>query len=324
MKFHPEGGAKEHAVRFLCLCAILALAAGFCPADTLSRPPFEIHHQPADLAHAEASADTLQDALREYSPRLPPGPAPIRVVIAGTLGDFLRRVGSFAQLRVSGVARADIGLIIVQSPSIRTADEDYNGTLRHELLHILLYRNTDTERLPRWLNEGLCMSFANEYHWQGGLAIARIFFSGRVIPLDKLDLAFSHPGDEQEFGDAYAQALSLVRYMRDQLGDETFWAVVLGCRTHDFETSLRANAGVELGQLWAGYRQSLWWVALIGAISSGSLLAPVSVLPLLTWWSVRRRNRRRLQEMAAEEQLAPEEDPYWEHNPEDDEEEDRP
>ena len=61
------------------------------------------------------------------------------------------------------------------------------------------------------------MSFANEYYWQGGLTVARMFMMGRVIPLGHLDRAFTLPGDEQEFSDAYAEGLSLVRFMRDQL-----------------------------------------------------------------------------------------------------------
>ncbi len=35
-------------------------------------------------------------------------------------------------------------------------------------------------------------------------------------------------------------------------------------------------------------------LALIGALTSGGLLGPASVLPIIAWWRIRKRNRRRL------------------------------
>ena len=44
-------------------------------------------------------------------------------------------------------------------------------------------------------------------------------------------------------------------------------------------------------------------IALIGALTSGSLLGPASVLVIIAWWRIRRRNGRRLRAMAEEELL---------------------
>ncbi len=306
------------------LCAALALVSACASlAEELSSPPFVIEYSEADTSTAHGSATLLQAALREFAPRLRAGDAPIRVVIAGSRADFVRRVGMFSQFRVAGVARPDKGLIIVQSPRIRMEGEDYNGTLRHELLHVLLYRNTNTEALPRWLNEGLCMSYANEYYWESTTTVARMFFMGRVIPLGKLDRAFTIPGDDQGFSDAYAQALSLVHFMRERLGEDTFWHVVLSTRDKDFETALKASSGWDLQDLWSGYHRSLWLVALVGALTSGSLLGPAGFLVIIAWWRIRGRNRRRLAVMEEEERHEPIDVSWQELRDEDEEEEPR-
>lgn len=274
-------------------------------AGELRQPPFIIEYHPDDHAIAEHSAGVLGEALREFAPRLPPGAAPIRVAIAHSQANFIARVGHIGKLGVAGVAKSAQGLIIVQSPRVRMAGDDYNGTLRHELLHVLLYRNTDTARLPRWLNEGICMSYANEYSWQGPMAVAKLFFTGRVIPLRYLDVAFTEPGDEQEFSDAYAQALSLVRFMRDELGEETFWRVVLGTRDEDFEFALKHATGWYPVDLWDAYQRSLWVVAILGTLASGSFFGPAAVLVIIAWWRIRGRNQRRLAQMAEQERGAP-------------------
>lgn len=284
------------------LCAMCwPIAAHGEGAAVLQRGPFAIHYQAADAQVAVLSADTLEEATREYAPRLPLGPAPVEVIIAGTYGEFIRLAGSFRQLRVSGIARPAIGQIVVQSPRIRMAGEDYRGTLRHELLHILLHRNTGPEHLPRWLDEGICMSYANEYYWQGGIQVSQMFLGGRIMDLANMNRAFTLPGDEQEFGDAYAQALSVVRFMRNRLGEETFWSVIRGSREDYFEVALLRHAHVDLPTLWAEYERSLWVVALIGALTSGSVFGPGGIILAMGWWRTRKIRRTRLQEMAEEE-----------------------
>lgn len=288
--------------RWLAAMLLALLLAGSARADfTLQRGPFTLRYQEADAHIVEASANTLEDCAREFATRLPLGPQPVEVIIAGTYGEFIRRAGSFANLQVAGIARPAQGQIVVQSPRIRSVGGDYLGTLRHELLHILLHRNTGPERLPRWLNEGLCMSYANEYAWQGGLRITEMFLSGRTLSLTRLNRAFTLPGDDQEFDDAYAQALSMVRFLRNRLGEDTLWAVIAGTREDFFEVSLLRHTGVDLPTLWGEYERSLWVVALIGVLTSGSLLGPGGFILAAGWWRTRRARQARLREMAEEE-----------------------
>jgi len=284
----------------LILSMLLLLSPPAWPA-VLEGGPFIIEYADDDRSTAEQTLAVLTAAVAEFAPILPVGEGKIHVVLPGSLSDFAQRAGGLSKLNISGFARPGAGLMVVKPPHLRLTGEDFAGTLRHELLHILLHRNTDTHRLPRWLNEGICMSWANEFYWQSMYTVSRMFVAGGVLGLDQLDAAFTTPGDEREFGDAYAQALSMTRYLRNHLGDKDFWDIVLATREKAFSDALYERSGVTLQELYAGYTRSLWVAALISALASGSLLGPAGFLTIIAWWRIRGRNKRRLAQMAVEE-----------------------
>jgi len=271
------------------------------PAAVLSADLIQIEYQEGDEAIAQRSRDVLQQALSEFGKYLPHDNQPIRVIIAKTAPEFLKYARRYKSVNVSGGAQSEKSLIAVKAPYLLSPEADYTGALRHELVHILLHRNTDPDNLPRWLNEGIAMSLANEYRWARPLHVARMDKSNRNIEYRYLDYAFQVPGDEMEFNDAYAQALSMTRFMRDRLGDETFWAVVRGTREMSFGDSLRHYTGRSPRDLWEAYRRSLWKVALLGVLVSGSFFAPAAILVVLVYFKKQRRNRAILDRWAAEE-----------------------
>lgn len=287
-------------MRFVCFILLIAVtgaagAAAASPGDLL-----HIEHHPDEAALAARSRAILEDALREFAPRLPPGNAPIRLIIAHTFNEFMQHAGRFALGNVNGIAYPERGLIIVKSPRLR-ARGDYAGTLRHELVHILLHRNTGTDTLPRWLNEGIAMSLANEYYWASMITVAQMFVRGRIIEYRYLDTAFLRPGEEMVFGDAYAQALSMTRYMRKWLGEDLFWRVVIATREMSFGDALRTIAGKTPGDLWAGYRRSLWLTASFGIMASGSFFTPAAFLLIAAYIRRRQKDKKIYRRWAAED-----------------------
>jgi len=52
--------------------------------------------------------------------------------------------------------------VAVRAPYLVEGPASFAGTLRHELLHVLLARNVNLDHLPRWLNEGIAMRYARE------------------------------------------------------------------------------------------------------------------------------------------------------------------
>jgi hypothetical protein len=288
--------------RRVILLGLLA-AATFSPAcaEVLEAAPFriEFHRRDADLA--KVSLQVLREAQREFEALLPSGEDPIRVIVAHTMKEFLDHAQFFGQLTVSGIARPDQGLIVVKAPHLRRVGDDYRGTLRHELVHVLLHRNVNTAYLPRWLNEGLSMSLANEYYWQSVIELGQMYASGRIIEYKDLDLAFYAPGTEMKFGDAYAQALSMTRWMRDEFGEETFWNIIHDTKDLPFADALERHTGLTVREFWEHYRGSLWQLAIIGIFTSGSLFTPAAILAIIAYLRKRAQNQRTLEQWAVEE-----------------------
>jgi hypothetical protein len=266
--------------------------ASLASADTLTKGPFTVEYHPDDHTAAEGALHDLLAARNEFSAHLPLGEAPVTVRIAHTMNEFLGLSGRFAHVGVSGVTRADQSSIVLKSPRLRSIDEDFRGTVRHELIHVLLHRNTDTQRLPRWLNEGICMMLANEIRWESAIDLTRMHLTGQIIPLESLDRAFMALGSERQFGDAYSQALTMTRALHDEVGEEAFWAVVAAVRTEPFSQALADKGGISLEQFWADFNGGLWGLSLITTLRTGSFWGVITGLCLVTglarWW----RNRR--------------------------------
>ncbi len=270
-------------------------------AGVLAQDNVRVEYQSDDLGAAQHAMDVLIQAIDEFHKRLPVGEAPIRVVIAHTFDEFSRYASHFSQVSVMGIAKPRQGLIVVKAPRLKAGGYDYTGTLRHELVHILLYRNTNPDALPSWLNEGLAMSLANEYYWDSMFVMARLFMSQRLIEYRHLEFAFLAPGDEMEFGDAYAQALSMTRFLRKRVGEDIFWKIVLGAKEMGFPDALRHYAGISPLDFWEAYRHSLWYVVLIASIASGSFFTPAAILLIIAYLRKRRAGKRIIARMEMEE-----------------------
>jgi hypothetical protein len=270
----------------------------------LSSDPFLVRFPEGNEALARRALGILREAMDEFGHRLETEGDPIRVVLADDAWTFRRYAGAYARADVGGIARSGEGLIVVKTPRL-LMNGDFRGILRHELVHVLLARSTDTSELPRWLNEGLAMMLSNEHRWASAWNVGWMYHQGRLITLRDLDWVLMEPGVEMDFNDAYAQSLSMTRHLHDTVGDDALFAIVLGVRTMSFGDAMRAHAGmgpVEFYEDWVG---SLWAVALVFWLVSGfSVFQVMAFMTVAAWWHKRRQGRRILQRWD-EEDAAP-------------------
>jgi len=311
---------------------LLALvASGTACAATLRGGLFEIEYADGEESLARKSLAVLQEAQREFAHRLPAGGEPVRVVICSTMGTFRIHARRLGRLPVEGIAQSEKGLIVVKAPGLRREALDYSGTLRHELVHVLLARNTDRAVLPLWLNEGIAMTVGKDFRWESMFRVARMYLYGRIIPYRELNFAFVAPHTGLEFGDAYAQSLSMTRFLIDRVGEATFWEMVYALNTMSFAEALQTKAGLSPGAFYREWRKSLWKVALVSSLVSGfSVFQLMAVLVIVAYWRKRRRGQqilRRWEEEEAEEgdvllfpwELEDREPPYhWKESDEED------
>lgn len=277
---------------FHAILLLFALLATTTPADTLREGPFTVTFHPDDRDAAEESLRYLLDAQNEFERFLPLGEEPVDVHIAHNEDEFQAFTGPYAHVGVNGVTIAERSAIALKSPRLRSIADDYRGTVRHELVHVLLHRNTDTQKLPRWLNEGICMMLANEIRWESNVPVSWMHLTGQIIPLDELDRVFRQPEGDRDFGNAYAQALSMTRYLRDSAGEDRFWEMVRAMRSTTFEGALAGVAGVPEDAFWRGYTGSLWNLSLITTLRTGSFWGVLAALCIVVFGVRVIRNRR--------------------------------
>lgn len=91
--------------------------------------------------------------------------------------------------------------------------EQFLKTFVHEYVHIYLGKMC-TRRLPRWLEEGIAMHFAGDWHLSDAIDLALARLSGKYIPLAELEVSF--PTEPKKMRLAYLQSYSLVSYILKQ------------------------------------------------------------------------------------------------------------
>lgn len=284
------------------IIAFAAWAGAAVEPQQIENGVFTVEYWPGDEQVAQDSLATLNHTLSDFAQSLPGGGQPITVTICRSLREFQRRAGQYGRAWVGGISRTPSGQIAVKAPYLLTQPRDYDGLLRHELLHVLLARNVEEAFLPRWLNEGIVMVLSKENRWGSMARVARMYVSGRLIPYYNLDFAFLPLGDEVLSGDAYAEALGMTRFLIDRLGEKGFWDLVRAMRREPFETALLEATGLKPGQFYQAWRDSMWLPAIIiTAASAFSVFDIMALIVIVAWFRKRRRNLAILKQWDKEE-----------------------
>jgi hypothetical protein len=304
------GSAAFTTARRLLVCTAILLAAigsRHSGAVTIEGGIIRVHVSEGGKALAEETLAILQAGLAQYDARLPAGDTPIDIAIARTPAEFNALGAPAGMRRVEGFAVSRESRIVLKAPHLMRPDASYASVARHELLHVLLARNSEPGNLPRWLNEGIAMLISGEYRWSSMYRVASMYGRGRVIEYDALEFAFAAPGDEEEFGNAYAQSLSMTKYLRDRVGEAAFWELIAELKTAPFDEVLHRRLGLTEDDFVQGWEGSLWTVAVVSSLVSGfGAFQLAAVLALWAYVRKRRRGQRILRTWAAEEAEEPE------------------
>ncbi len=283
---------------------LLLVCLPVAEASVLKRGVFEIDYPEGKEALAKHTADVLEETAREHSAYLPTGDAPIRFVLCGTIFQFSAYAGPYPQKSVSGVAVSEQGLVAVKTPDIVDGPAGFEGVLRHELLHVLLARNTDRDNLPRWFNEGICMLFSREYRWESSFQVGQMYLQGAIISYFELGIVLDYQRGEIAFGNAYAQSYAMTKFLLDRLGEEKFWALVVSLQHQSFGDALRQHYGAPPSVFYDDWRASLWKLALVFALVSGfGIFQLAALLTLLGWWRRRKQREQKFEEWDEEDEL---------------------
>lgn len=287
---------------FISVAVCTALVAASAPAELLQEGLFRVEYPKGEERLAAATLKNIEDVITAWRERLDAGTKPIMVHICASPGEFASLAGFSPPSEVGGVAHSEDGIIVLRTPDQLANPKYYEGVARHELVHVLLARNTDLAHLPRWLNEGIAMHISGEYRWNSTFHVARMYLAERLLSYDELMSQFDLSQRERPFGGLYAQSLSMTAYLYDRLGEDAFWEMIYALREHDFPEALADAAEMTPGELWGAWRRSLWKVAVIMTVVSGfGVFHVMALLVIVAYMRKRRRNRALLQRWDREE-----------------------
>jgi len=203
-----------------------------------------------------------------------------------------------------GVAYPALNLMVIRSPRlVAGTQENPLKTFIHELSHLILASQFGRHPIPRWLNEGLAMYEAYEWHPSQDLLMARAVLSGQLISLDKLTKAFG--GEGFEIHQAYFQSYSLVNYLISTYGRQDFHSFVLRLsRGQPFEQALQETFPLSPQSFETKWKRHLRlrfnWIPIL---TSTAVLWFLIASSLFGIYLIRKRkNRRILRKWSREDQ----------------------
>jgi tetratricopeptide (TPR) repeat protein len=139
--------------------------------------------------------------------------------LSGLLPEQIERTGTV------GVSK--YGRIMILTPRALASGYPWLDTLGHELAHLFVSR-ISRDKAPIWLHEGVAKLL--EGRWRGGAAgdltpeetylLDRAAREKRLIPLRRLHPSIAALPDQEDAALAYAEVLSLTRYLDTRIGPD--------------------------------------------------------------------------------------------------------
>jgi len=202
----------------------------------------------------------------------------VRAELVGTFGwgvDFIPEVDlvnnrdNFRKMVGNNITVAfavpDENRIVLDTSTVYTKPFTLKTTLKHELCHILLHRNIEGERLPKWLDEGVCQ-WASEgiselMASDEGRALTKATIFNRLISIKELD---RFPVDEHLVILAYEESKSIVEYIISEFGRPGMLNVLEYLQEgHPIDDAIQKSLSVNTSELemkWRAYlRRKYTW-----------------------------------------------------------------
>ena len=183
-------------------------------------------------------------------------PVPLIIYVYRNPGDLQTALSLIHQSWVAGHASPDLGTILLSVPETPSQRLDLERQIPHELIHILLYKETGTSypQIPAWLNEGMA-SMAELYpNPDYPRAMEKAIQANGLLSMNQLCSTF--PPDASNAFLAYAQSASFMDYLYNKFGSPGINRLInvykngLGCE-EGFKTAL----GFSLSDLETQWKQ---------------------------------------------------------------------
>ncbi len=270
-----------------------------------------IHFTPPDSNHAKEALHILVKAREELAIDFAlPAADTFQVIIVPSRAEFREYIREGLPKWAHAFATPAMRTMVVRSPRWDRPEASFRQALVHELIHLVLYAGAAGSPLPRWLDEGLALFYAEPLSWENRTLLSKALSTGSLIPLQKIDdvLQFQQPAADL----AYQQSFSATRYLMATYDVEAMRHIVSGSIAgKDLDTLFIEATGsslLEFEHEWLKHLEKTekWnWL-----MESEELIwIGVPFLFLLAVFVIRWRNRRKVaQWQQEEERMSAEED----------------
>jgi hypothetical protein len=227
--------------------------------EPLNRADFEVFWYQREIDFGQEMLDTARDAQEKFATWFGDVPLekPIEIYAYPNAQELQYALSVAGQTWIAGHADPEWGVIVVSIPTGDEQSREIRRQIPHEVAHVLLYQQLGDryENLPVWLNEGIAsqMEFYPNPDYQLYLEKAQQEHS--LIPFSQLCRSF--PQEAASSFLAYAQANSLVGYVKDQYGDQKLQDLVTAYASGvDCSRGTEIALGVSLEQLEKRWREA--------------------------------------------------------------------
>lgn len=175
----------------------------------------------------QTALDVVAEARPQLEAVIPAAEdTPLRIYIYPSMADLRTALRLTGRDWVAAEAQPELGVILVTAVNPRTAAYDLGQSIPHEMTHLMLYDATGVgyEEIPRWFEEGLATFFEGSPDPNFPLIVQDAIVGRETIPFAELCETF--PADQDRARLAYAQSLSLIRYLRAQYGNSALTALI--------------------------------------------------------------------------------------------------
>lgn len=206
--------------------------------------------------------------------------APLNVYVYPTAADLRAGLRLTGRDWIGAHAHPELGVILVSAAGSLTAAADLAQSIPHELAHLFLYRATGTgyESTPLWFDEGLASSFESAPNPNYATRLDEATAAGETLAF--ADLCYAFPSADEQALLAYAQSVSLVRFIQSEYGNQALQQMIQeladGADCHSVSERALGISLASLNQDWLDqeapqspmmrlWRNGRGWLAIIAA-----------------------------------------------------------
>ncbi|MCF7741015.1 MAG: hypothetical protein K9N00_04395 [Candidatus Marinimicrobia bacterium] len=143
----------------------------------------------------------------------------IDCIIAAHQKEFDKILGHKTPPWLAGVMNYRENRIILKSPELENiSHQQYETTIKHELVHYLQNSLVPLSITPNWFDEGVAEYLVKTHDLRGQIILSRALNQEKLIPLDKLNFALSPNRTKSRL--AYAESASLIDLVVIGYGEE--------------------------------------------------------------------------------------------------------